>query len=184
MAYTAAEIEPLAQRMVQQLPGLNIDLARVWIRSESGVGNNPLGVTSMQGGVSKLNTYPTRIAGIDAAINLLKSSSNYAGVRTAIATGDLQKQAEALIASPWNRRGSPYYTKVFGAAGFLSGSSTTPSGGASTPITTLPNPPNTSTSTSGDTLADYLKLPATDKLTLDLLKSFYEKAATDTGEQQ
>lgn len=150
--YTNAQIEPLAQRMVQQLPGLDINLARVWIRAESGVGNNPLGVTSVQGRISKLNTYSTPIAGIDAAINLLKSSSYYAGIRTAISSGSVTDQAKAIIASPWHSRGSPYYTDVFTKAGFLSSTSPIPGGGASTPITQLPSITTPGSSVTQDTL--------------------------------
>jgi len=120
MAYSNAEVEPLAQRLVANLPGLDIRLARAWIKSESGVGNNPLGVTHMgPNGKSVLSTYSSRIEGIDAASALLKRSNNYAGIRKAIAGGNLRQQALAIIASPWNRRGSPYYTKVFTRAGFL-----------------------------------------------------------------
>lgn len=147
MTYSTAQIEPLAQRMVQALPGLDIRLARVWIQSESGANNNPLGVTSVQGGVSKLNSYPSPFAGIDAAIALIKNSSYYSGIRKAIAGGSISDQAKAIIASPWNARNSPYYTRVFTNAGFLGTTSTTtpprhpdvPSGGASTPITQPPS---------------------------------------------
>lgn len=126
MGYSDAEVEPLAQRLVQQLPGLDVRLARVWIKSESGANGNPLGVTHVENGVSKLSTYATREQGIDAAASLVRSSGNYAGVRSAFAGGNLRQQALALIASPWNARNSPYYTRVFTAAGLLG------SGGATT----------------------------------------------------
>ena len=132
MAYTAAEVEPLAQRLVQLLPGLDIRLARVWIKSESGVGNNPLGVTHTgPQGKSVLSTYGSRLEGIEAAAALVKRSSNYAGIRASLAGGNLRQQALAIIASPWNRRGSPYYTRVFTAAGFLGGTPPPVTGGPS-----------------------------------------------------
>ena len=138
MTYSAAETEPLAQRLVSDLPGLDIRLARAWIIAESGDNGNVLGVTHVENGVSKLNTYATREQGIDAAAALVKSSSHYSGVRSAIAGGNVRQQALALIASPWNHPGSPYYTTRFTAAGLLGGL------------------PTTSTSSGGPTLADAL----------------------------
>ena len=137
MTYTAAQTEPLAQRLVSNLPGLDINLARAWITGESGANNNPLGVTASIGSgqpvgqmisaTTYLVKFPTAQAGIDAAAALLKSPSMtwaYGGVTKAIATGTPTDQAKALIASPWNTPGSPYYTRIFKAAGLLGGTST------------------------------------------------------------
>jgi len=165
MSYTDAEVEPLAQQLVHELPGFDIRLARVWIKSESGTGNNPLGVTHVENGVSKLSTYSSRAEGISAAVRLLKSSSNYSGVRTAIAGGNLRQQALALIASPWNHPGSPYYTKVFTAAGLL--------GGTATP------PPTTGSSGGSTTLAGFLGVPASTVVTLDMVKQATAKLPKD-----
>jgi hypothetical protein len=137
VGYSDAEVEPLAQRLVSQLPGLDIRLARVWIKSESGVNGNPLGVTHVENGVSKLNTYATREEGIDAAAALVKRSNNYAGIRSAIAGGNLRQQALALIASPWNARNSPYYTRVFTAAGLLGATPPAATGEYATKFNTL-----------------------------------------------
>lgn len=131
MSYTWAEVEPLAARLVADLPGLDIRLARVWIRAESGAHNNPLGVTATRGSGAPVGqwigsdrylvAYPSRIAGIDAAAALVRSSSNYSGIMASLG-GSLRTQALAVIASPWHRRNSPYYTVAFTAAGLLSGS--------------------------------------------------------------
>jgi hypothetical protein len=137
VSYTDAEVEPLARQLVAALPGLDLRLARVWIKSESGVGNNPLGVTHTVNGKTTLMTYPTKEAGITAAATLVKTSRNYAGIRASLNGGNVRQQALAIIASPWNARGSPYYTSVFGAAGLLGGGpsySNPGSGGAEKPI--------------------------------------------------
>jgi hypothetical protein len=118
VGYTDAQAEPLAQRLVADLPGLNLALARVWIKAESGVGNNPLGVTHVVAGKTVLMTYATPTAGVDAAAALVKGSANYAGIRASL-SGTARQQAMAIIASPWNAPGSPYYTRVFTAAGLL-----------------------------------------------------------------
>ena len=153
MSYTASQTEPLAQRLVANLPGLDINLARAWITAESGAHNNPLGVTAQAGSgqpvgqwispTTYLVKYATPQAGIDAASSLLKSSSMtwaYGKVLTAIKGGSPTAQAQALIASPWNTRGSPYYTRVFTSAGLLNGSlpqtSTVAPKPATTPVAT------------------------------------------------
>lgn len=128
MGYSDAEVEPLAQRMVALLPGLDIRLARVWIKSESGANNNPLGVTASKGSSAPVGQYigpstyliryPSREAGIDGAVALIKRSSNYAGIRASLGQ-PVNVQAAAVIASPWHARNSPYYTKVFTQAGLL-----------------------------------------------------------------
>src|ERR1035437_6000999 len=143
MTYTVSQTEPLAQRLVSNLPGLDINLARAWITGESGANNNPLGVTATLGSGQPIGQmisartylvkFPTPQAGIDAAAALLKSPSMswaYGGVTKAIATGTPAQQAQALIASPWNVKDSPYYTRVFTAAGLLNKTTTpTASGG-------------------------------------------------------
>ena len=139
MSYTASQTEPLAQRLVANLPGLNINLARAWIGAESGANNNPLGVTASAGSgqpvgqwispTTYLVKYQAPQAGIDAAAALLKSPSMswaYGKVLTAIKGGNYTQQAHALIASPWNKPGSPYYTRVFTAAGLIAPNQTPP----------------------------------------------------------
>lgn len=143
MTYTAAETEPLAQRLVKDLPGLNINLARAWIKAESGANGNVLGTTHTgANGKAVLDKYPTQIAGIDAAAQRIKTLSYYKPFyKTITSGGNVRQQALALIASPWNHPGSPYYTKVFAAAGLLGGPIKSTGGGG----VGLPNPIKTVT---------------------------------------
>lgn len=113
--YTPSQIEPLARRLCQDLPGLHVEVARCWIRAESGTGNNPLGMTV--GG--KLVIYSTPIAGIDAAAARVKTLSYYKGIVASLDGGSIRDQALAIIASPWNAPGSPYYTHQFSDCGLL-----------------------------------------------------------------
>jgi hypothetical protein len=50
----------------------------------------------------------------------------YGPVVKAIQGGNVTQQANALIASPWNTPGSPYYKRVFTAAGLLGGTTSVP----------------------------------------------------------
>jgi hypothetical protein len=163
MGYTASQTEPLAQRLVANLPGLNINLARSWIGAESGGNNNPLGVTATLGSGQPIGQmisaktylvkYPTPTAGIDAASALLKSPSMswaYGGVVKAINGGTTAQQASALIASPWNVTNSPYYRRVFTAAGLLSNTTKTTPTPTKTPTTT----PGSSGGTGGNVGSD------------------------------
>ena len=161
MSYTTSQTEPLAQRLVANLPGLDINLARAWIGAESGANNNPLGVTASRGSSAPVgqwigtNTYlvkyATPQAGIDAAAALLQSPSMswaYGKTAQAIKTGDATAQANALIASPWNTPGSPYYKRVFTAAGLLKPSTALPQTSTVAPkVTVTPKPTVTPTAT-------------------------------------
>jgi hypothetical protein len=144
MTYTAAQTAPLAARLVQDLPGLNLNVATVWINAESGGNNNPLGMTATRGSSAPVgqwigaNTYlvkyATPTAGIDAAAAHIKTSSYYTGIVASL-SGNARQQALAIIASPWNAVGSPYYTRIFTAAGLLGGT-----GGATRPAPTVSVP--------------------------------------------
>jgi len=120
MTYTPQQTEPLALRLCRDLPGLHIELARCWITAESGVNNNPLGVTIIVNDVRVLAKYPTAFSGIDAAAERVKTQSNYAGIIASLG-GTLRQQALAVIHSPWNVPNSPYYTREFTACGLLFG---------------------------------------------------------------
>ena len=130
--YTSSRIDYLAKYLQSLLPGLNYDVAKTWITSEKGVSGNVLGTTYTKDGKQRLFTYPSQEAGLEAAANWIKTRSIYAGVNTSL-SGTAQQQAVALANSPWNRS---YYTKVFSG---LMGGQTSPSGGASTPLTDAPN---------------------------------------------
>ena len=146
MTYTAAQTAPLAARLVQDLPGLNINVATVWITAESGNNNNPLGV--MVNG--KLAQYATPQAGIDAAAARVKTLSYYTGIVASLPGGNARQQAMAIIASPWNVPNSPYYTRIFTAAGLLG-----TGGGATRPVATVTVPITTATATATATLVGY-----------------------------
>lgn len=122
--------------------GLNVDVISAWVSREQGVNNNVLGITSGR----KLLTFPSQKAAADATANLLQRSSNYSGIIASVG-GTSQQQALAIAQSPWRLGGTglknvggtdPYYLAGFVKAGILSNSST-PSGGASTPLTLSPN---------------------------------------------
>lgn len=115
MTYSAAQTEPLAQRLVADLPGLNINVARAWIRAESGTGNNPLGVTVN----GQLATYATPEQGIDAAAARIQLLPIYGGIRAAVQSDNPKTQALAITASPWNKPNSGYYFNQFNKAGLF-----------------------------------------------------------------
>lgn len=115
--YSPAMVRVLAQRLCHDLPGLYQQVAECWINAEQGVNNNPLGVTA--GGV--LVHYPNPIAGIDAAAARVRTSIHYGGIRASL-SGSVRDQALAIIASPWNFPGSPYYTRRFNECGLLTSS--------------------------------------------------------------
>lgn len=83
--------------------GLCPAVALAWVVKENGVNNNILGVT----GSSGLNTYATWQQGLDAAISLLQTSSDYRAITAAIANHDCCAQRDAIVASPWS--GSSHY---------------------------------------------------------------------------
>jgi hypothetical protein len=67
-----------------EISGLSPAVALAWVTAENGVNNDILGVTNQNG----LETFATWQQGIDAAVNLLRSSSDYASIRAAIASGN------------------------------------------------------------------------------------------------
>lgn len=93
--------------------GLCGSVALAWVTKENGVGNNVLGVGYSNG---HLPTFPTWQAGLDAAVAAVQSSSYYAGIRAAIASGDCCKQRDAIIDSPWS--GDFYGAKLPGGPRF------------------------------------------------------------------
>lgn len=83
--------------------GLAVSVAVAWVTIENGVNNNILGV-EVNGVLAR---YPTWEAGLDAAIARLKTSSYYAGIRKAIASGNACAQRDAIVESPWS--GASHY---------------------------------------------------------------------------
>ncbi len=116
-------VDPLVQQLAQQASGLcgldpNVILAQ-W-QCEQGVGststwfyNNPAGLTpgtpqadalsnGQQGGFL---TFPTPAAGAQAYAYFYLYGGAYAGVRTAIATGNVVTEMQAIAASGWDATG-------------------------------------------------------------------------------
>lgn len=131
MSYTAAHIAEVAARLVHDLPGLHYAVARAWVSAEQGANDNPLGTTHTgPNGQAVLDTFSSWQAGIDYAADSIKTSHHYGGIRATLKGGSVRDQALAIIASPWNTPGSPYYTRVFTKAGLLGGSA----GGPAQPV--------------------------------------------------
>ncbi len=108
MTYTDAYAAYVGQLMAAA-SGVPASVATVWAKSESGVNNNPYGLTNGRG---QLYSYPTVQAGVQAAADwLLNPSSPYGGVRTAIKSGNAQTIANAIAASPWGPSG--YYASAW-----------------------------------------------------------------------
>lgn len=174
--------EAFAQAFIKELPGLNIDVARAWVQREVGAYNN-LGIMDSPGNPHQ---FATPQQGAKAAADLIKRSNNYAGIRTSL-QGTPAQQALAIAQSPWRLGPSglraqggtdPYYYKGFVQAGILSGNTSIPSGGASTPITpqnatTLPNA-NT-VEDSKTTLDKILGLPADMSIDATTVKQIQDK---------
>ena len=83
--------------------GLCPTVALAWVTAENGVNNDILGVTR----TGHLEAFPTWQQGIDAAVNLLRTSGDYKNIEAAIARGDCCQQRDANVASPWS--GSSHY---------------------------------------------------------------------------
>lgn len=110
--------------------GLHKDVITQWVSLEKGVNNNILGVTS--GG--HLVSYPNQSLAAAATARLINTSSYYAGIRASYG-GTSAQQAKAIIASPWHSSSATaYYQRGFAS---ITGNNPLPSGGASTPITTV-----------------------------------------------
>jgi len=104
--YTPARVDYLASYLQGLLPGLSHDAAVRWIRAEQGVNGNVLGVTYHDAtGTQRLRTYSSQEAGLSAAAGLVRSSSNYAGIRAVLAGGDVTTQLKAIATSAWNAPG-------------------------------------------------------------------------------
>jgi hypothetical protein len=127
MADNSAYISELSART-----GLATSVVAAWVSRENGADNNVLGVTGRNGvyGGAGLFSYPSQVAGADAAANLINTSPLYAGIRDAVKTGDPAAEALAIVKSPW--RGSQpggfdkYYYNGFAAAGILPAGMATP----------------------------------------------------------
>lgn len=108
---------PVAQEAayLSELTGMSPITAQAWLMNEGqdpsiATPSNPLNLTVAGGGSGTgtevgrngpLFVYADWRAGIRAAANLVNTSSHYAGIRAAIATGDPSRQARAIEQSPW-----------------------------------------------------------------------------------
>lgn len=120
--------------------GLCGSVALAWVTKENGVGNNVLGVGYSNG---HLPTFPTWQQGLDAAVAAVQSSSYYAGIRAAIASGDCCKQRDAIIDSPWSGdfygaklSGGPHFPSVAGCGAYAGRWAGAGGGGSTLPPTT------------------------------------------------
>lgn len=117
--YSLALASQVGTLFSQLVPGFPTKLATDWATIESGVGNNPYGVTvKNSAGQWVLATYPTLQAGVQAAATLLLTAPQYSSIRAAVRTGDPNAVASALVASPWNTPGSPTYSAWFTQQGY------------------------------------------------------------------
>ena len=143
MGYSSSQIDSAAKMLQAALPGLNYDVAKAWVTSEQGVNNNVLGVTNPAN--HSLYSYSSMQSGINAAANLVKSSSNYAGIRAVLGTTS-QQEAAAIVNSPWNAPSHYKSTTYAGGLRAIAGSGGGAPGGTGTPGGTpisgisLPNP--------------------------------------------
>ena len=122
MTYSDAQANYVGELMAQAT-GIPAPVASTWAKSESGVNNNPYGLTNGQG---QLYSFSSLQAGVQAAADwLLNPSSPYGSVRTAIKGGNSTQIAQAIAASPWGPSG--YYSRSWpGISPGIFGSSTTP----------------------------------------------------------
>lgn len=117
----AVSIDPYVQQLAQMVSnstGLNVDVVLAQWQVEEGIGNayawpgnNPAGISPGNSAVDALSNgltsggflaFPTPAAGAQAYATLYNTDSNYAGVRTAIATGSPSAELNAIIQSPWD----------------------------------------------------------------------------------
>ena len=147
---TAANVQYLSAKT-----GLAPSVAAAWLANEGqSVANptNPLnirtgGTPNQTGSIGGFGTYASPTAGLDAAAWLLKANTAYSGVLVAIGMGTPSQQAKAIEASPW---AAGHYSG--GISAMVNGSSSTPSGGASTPLTSTPSQTNPGQTVTQDTL--------------------------------
>ena len=120
MTYSDAQANYVGELM-SQATGIPAPVASTWAKSESGVNNNPYGLTNGQG---QLYSFSSLQAGVQAAADwLLNPSSPYGNVRTAIQGGNSTQIAQAIAASPWGPSG--YYSRSWpGISPGIFGSST------------------------------------------------------------
>jgi len=115
--------------------------------------------------------------GVDAFADLIVRGAPYGGIRQAIASvlsgGDPGLIASAVGSSPWGTSGSCIRGALPNAR-----TASAPAGGAIGATLAVSKTP------SATTLADYLGMPGETLLTLDLLRSFVKRAATETGEKE
>lgn len=155
--YSPALASEVGSLMSQLVPGLSKNLATAWATLESGVNNNPYGMTSptatptggasyttpiknSDGSTTYLNGYRTLAAGVQAAANNLLTNPVYSSIRAALRTSDPNAVASALVASEWNTPNSAYYANGFTAAGFHIDLSSVPVAvGSSNPGTSKPS---------------------------------------------
>lgn len=112
MAYTGAQMDAAVAALCAAIHGLKPEVARAWATAEQGVAYNILGVTYTDATGQHLFRFASWTQGAQAAAHLI-ATGPYAGIRSALATGDAAQQASAIIASPWNH---PYYSSGAGAA--------------------------------------------------------------------
>ncbi len=129
--------------------GLDKSVLAAWVGRENGAYNNALGLTFQRGSSVPVgqyigsNTYLGKFTSQTQAATetarWINTFPQYAGIRNAAKSGTPAQQALAIVNSPWrtgSTTGDPYYRQGFIDAGIL-GASGTPSGGASTPLTTV-----------------------------------------------
>lgn len=146
MSYSTAQMNSAVDALVKAIPGLQPDVARAWVLAEQGVNYNILGVTYTDSSGQHLFKYSSWSQGA-AAANKLIQTGPYAGIRNALKTGNSQKEAAAIIASPWNH---PYYSKGAGASALRQVAGTASASNPPTPISsgtsTNPTPSGSTTS--------------------------------------
>ncbi len=102
--YTAVLAGTVGAYFAGRLAGLPVGVATVWVASESGIDNNPVGLTS--GGV--LIVFDSWQHGIDAAVAWIENpASPYGALRAALKAGDPYTVMRAVQDSPWGPKG--YY---------------------------------------------------------------------------
>jgi hypothetical protein len=169
--YTTARVDYLASYLQTLLPGLDKTVATKWISAERGVSGNVLGTTYNTSSGQHLYTYASQEAGLRAAAGWINSNQRYSGVKSSLGSS-ASAQASALATSGWN---NSYYPGVF--ASVIGGHSSTPSGGASTPLTSMPSQTNPGGSTT-TTLDKMLGLPASTIVNADTIPMLTAKVAS------
>lgn len=119
-SYQLSQAEANYAASVAAQTGLAPSVVTTWVGRESGWGTTKNGSNYLNIGPGY--TYPTVAAAASAAANLINTSSDYAGIRTAAATGNPSAQIDAIQASPWDAGHyggtlSSDYTAVVAAAG-------------------------------------------------------------------